>query len=190
MGPQAAAMDLPARMTFTVRLDRDPDTLVPGIQAALRDLEPLATLTNVVPLNQIVSNSISAPRFYAVLLGTFAAVAIVLAAVGIYGLLAYTVAQRVREIGVRMALGASRRGILALVLGHGALLAAIGVTAGLVGAFVVTRYLSSLLFGITPLDPATFIAVSLVFGGVALLAAYVPARRATRVDPLVALRSE
>jgi putative ABC transport system permease protein len=97
---------------------------------------------------------------------------------------------RVREFGVRMALGAPRRGILALVLGQGAALAGIGVVAGLAGAFAVTRYLSSLLFGITPLDPATFVAVSVVFAGVALLASYVPARRATGVDPLVALRSE
>jgi putative ABC transport system permease protein len=114
----------------------------------------------------------------------------VLAAIGLYGLLAYSVAQRRREIGVRMALGAQRRGILALVLGQGALLAGIGVVAGLAGAFAATRYLSSLLFGITPLDPATFVAVALVFAGVALLASYVPARRATGVDPLVALRSE
>jgi putative ABC transport system permease protein len=137
-----------------------------------------------------VWNSIAVPRFHATLLGAFAALAMLLAAVGIYGLLAYTVAQRTREIGVRMALGASRRGILALVIGQGAVLAGIGVAAGLAGAFASTRYLSSLLFGITPLDPATFVAVALVFAAVALFASYVPARRATRVDPLVALRSE
>jgi putative ABC transport system permease protein len=147
-------------------------------------------MTAVTPLSRIVSNSMAAPRFYAAALGAFAGVALVLAAIGLYGLLAYSVAQRTREIGVRMALGAQRGGILALVLGQGALLAGIGVVAGLAGAFAVTRYLSSLLFGITPLDPATFVAVALVFAGVALLASYVPARRATGVDPIVALRSE
>jgi hypothetical protein len=129
-------------------------------------------------LSRIVSNSMAAPRFYAAALGTCAGVALALAAIGLYGLLAYSVAQRTRETGVCMALGAPRRGILALVLGQGAVLAAIGVAAGLAGAFAVTRYLSSLLFGITPLDPATFVAVALVFAGVALLASYVPARRA------------
>jgi putative ABC transport system permease protein len=178
------------RMTFAIRAERDPDALVPAINAALRDLEPRSAITSLAPLTRIVSNSIAAPRFYAAALGTFAGVALVLAAIGIYGLLAYSVAQRTREIGVRVALGAPRAGILALVLGQGAVLAGFGVAAGLAGAFASTRYLSSLLFGITPLDPATFAAVALVFAGVALLASYVPARRATSVDPLVALRSE
>jgi putative ABC transport system permease protein len=163
---------------------------VPAINAVRRDLEPRSAITSLAPLTRIVSNSIAAPRFYAALVGTFAGLALVLAAIGIYGLLAYSVAQRAREIGVRMALGAQRRGILALVLGQGAVLAGIGMVVGLAGAFAVTRYLSSLLFGITPLDPATFVAVALVFAGVALLASYMPARRATGVDPLVALRSE
>jgi putative ABC transport system permease protein len=187
-GPMASA--LWAGMTFAVRAERDPEALVPAINAALRDLAPRSAITSLAPLTRIVSNSMAAPRFYAAALGTFAGVALVLAAIGLYGLLAYSVAQRTREIGVRVALGARRRGILALVLGQGAVLAGIGVGAGLAGAFAVTRYLSSLLFGITPLDPATFVAVALVFAGVALLASYVPARRATSVDPLVALRSE
>jgi predicted permease len=179
-----------AGVTFAVRADRDPEALVPAINAVRRDLEPRSAITSLAPLTRIVSNSIAAPRFYAALVGTFAGLALVLAAIGIYGLLAYSVAQRAREIGVRMALGAQRRGILALVLGQGAVLAGIGMVVGLAGAFAVTRYLSSLLFGITPLDPATFVAVALVFAGVALLASYMPARRATGVDPLVALRSE
>jgi len=187
-GPDAAYLWTGA--IFAVRAERDPDALVPAINATLRELEPRSAITSLAPLTRIVSNSMAAPRFYAAALGTFAGVALVLAAIGLYGLLAYSVAQRTREIGVRMALGAQRRGILALVLGQGALLAGIGVVAGLAGAFAVTRYLSSLLFGITPLDPATFMAVGLVFAGVALLASYVPARRATGVDPLVALRSE
>ncbi|HEX5110328.1 MAG TPA: ABC transporter permease [Vicinamibacterales bacterium] len=177
-------------VTFAVRAERDPEALVPAINAVRRDLEPRSAITSLAPLTRIVSNSMAAPRFYAALVGTFAGLALALAAIGIYGLLAYSVAQRTREIGVRMALGAERRGILALVLGQGAVLAGIGMVAGLAGAFAVTRYLSSLLFGITPLDPATFVAVSLVFAGVALFASYMPARRATVVDPLVALRSE
>jgi putative ABC transport system permease protein len=175
---------------FAVRAARDADALVPGIDRVLRDLEARSAMTSVTPLTRIVSNSLSAPRFYAATLGAFAGVALVLAAIGLYGLLAYSVAQRTREIGVRMALGAPRRGILALVLGQGAALAGIGMAVGLAGAFAVTRYLSGLLFGITPFDPATFAAVALVFAGVALFASYVPARRATGVDPLVALRSE
>ena len=178
------------RVIFAVRAERDPEALVPAINAARREVEPRSAITSLAPLTRIVSNSMAAPRFYAALVGTFAGLALVLAAIGIYGLLAYSVAQRTRDIGVRMALGAQRRGILALVLGQGAMLAGIGMVAGLVGAFAVTRYLSSLLFGITPLDPATFVAVSLVFAGVALFASYMPARRATGVDPLVALRSE
>jgi putative ABC transport system permease protein len=187
-GPVAGAVW--ARAIFAVRAEGDPDALVPAINAVRRDLEPRSAITSIAPLTRIVSNSMAAPRFYAALVGTFAGLALVLAAIGIYGLLAYSVAQRTREIGVRMALGAQRRGILALVLGQGAVLAGIGLVAGLVGAFAVTRYLSSLLFGITPLDPATFVAVSLVFAGVALFASYMPARRATGVDPLVGLRAE
>jgi predicted permease len=187
-GPMANALG--TGVVFAVRVERDPEALVPAINTLLRDLEPRSAITSLAPLTRIVSNSMAAPRFYAAALGTFASVALVLAAIGLYGLLAYSVAQRRREIGVRMALGAQRRGILALVLGQGALLAGIGVVAGLAGAFAATRYLSSLLFGITPLDPATFVAVALVFAGVARLASYVPARRATGVDPLVALRSE
>jgi predicted permease len=177
-------------VTFAVRAEGDPEALVPAITATLRALEPRSAITSLAPLTRIVSNSIAAPRFYAAALGTFAGVALVLAAIGLYGLLAYSVAQRTREIGVRMALGAPRRGILALVLGQAAVLAGIGLVAGLIGAVAATRYLSSLLFGITPIDPVTFVAVSLVFAGVALFASYMPARRATSVDPLAALRSE
>jgi putative ABC transport system permease protein len=133
---------------------------------------------------------ISRPRFYAVLLGIFAAVAVTLAAVGLYGVMAYSVTRRTREIGIRMALGAARADVLSLVLGQTLVLTVVGITLGLAGSAAFTRYLAGLLFGLTPLDPTTFIAVALVFGAVATGAALVPARRATNVDPLIALRYE
>jgi len=136
----------------------------------------------------LVSNSISRPRLYAVLLGIFAGVAVTLAAVGIYGVLAYAVTQRTREIGIRMALGAERSNVMGLVMGQSASLVALGIALGLAGAAAVTRYLDTMLFGLTPRDPATLITVSLTLAAVATLASYVPARRATKVDPLVALR--
>jgi putative ABC transport system permease protein len=137
-----------------------------------------------------VSNSIARPRLYAVLMGVFAGLAVALAAIGIYGVMAYGVAQRTREIGIRMALGAQRLEVLGLVVGQGLSLAGIGIVLGLGGAAGVTQYLEGMLFGITPLDPATFVVVSLLFAAVAALAAFVPARRATKIDPIIALRVE
>jgi putative ABC transport system permease protein len=125
-----------------------------------------------------------------VLLGIFAGVAMILAAIGIYGVLSYVVAHRAREIGIRMALGAQSIRVLSVVLRQTTTLTAIGVAVGLAGAAALSRYLEGLLYGLTPLDPTTFLAVVVVFGVVATVASYVPARRATRVDPLVALRSE
>jgi putative ABC transport system permease protein len=141
-------------------------------------------------MNRLVASSVARPRFYAVMLGVFAGVAGLLAAIGIYGVLAYAVTQRTQEIGVRMALGAQRAQILALVLRKGAILTVVGIALGLVGAAVGTRVLQGMLFGITPLDSKTFMVVSLMFALVATFACYVPARRATKVDPMVTLRSE
>jgi ABC-type antimicrobial peptide transport system permease subunit len=124
------------------------------------------------------------------MLGVFAGVAGVLAAIGIYGVLAYAVMQRTQEIGIRMALGAKRGQVVTLVIRQGAILAAVGIGLGLAVAAAGARFLQGLLFGITPLDPKTFVAVSLMFGLVTTFASYVPARRATKVDPMVALRSE
>jgi putative ABC transport system permease protein len=132
---------------------------------------------------------VAKPRFYAVMLGAFAGTAAFLAAIGIYGVLAYAVARRTQEIGIRMALGAQRAQVLALVLKRGLILTAVGIAIGLAGAAAGSRLLQGMLFGISPLDARTFAAVSLAFALVAAFASYVPARRATLVDPMVALRS-
>ena len=175
---------------YAVRSHGDPGPMVAGIRAMVRQLDDEAPLYNVVTLEEIVSNSIRLPRLYAVLLAIFGGIAAGLAAVGIYGVIAYSVAQRTREIGVRMALGAKRYQVIGLVLGHGVIWTALGVGLGLGGAAALSRYLASLLFGLTPLDAVTFVTVAAAFTVVATIAAYVPARRAATIDPSVALRCE
>jgi ABC-type antimicrobial peptide transport system permease subunit len=147
-------------------------------------------IAKVAPLTVIVKDSLTQSRFSMLLLSAFGALALILASIGIYGVISYSVGQRTREIGVRMAVGAQRRNVLGLVLGQGARLAGLGIAIGLVAAIGVTRLMASLLFGVAPRDPLTFFAVPVLLMAIALLACYIPARRAMRVDPMVALRSE
>ena len=145
---------------------------------------------NVTGMEQLVSDSMAQRRFSMFLFGIFAAVALVLASVGLSGVMAYSVTQRTHEIGVRMALGASRGQVLRLVVGQGMILSAVGLGLGVAGALAATRLMAKLLFGVGATDPTTFVVIALVLGLVALVASYLPARLATRVDPMIALRYE
>jgi predicted permease len=179
--------------TIVVRTPLEPVSVVPAIKAAVYGVGSDQPVFNVQTMQQIASESMSAQRFPMILLGAFAALALLLASVGIYGVISYSVTQRVHEIGIRMALGAEKQNVFRMVVGHGLRLALAGLTIGTVAALILTRVLSSfshLLYGVGSNDPATFIAVALVLTGVAILACYIPARRATRVDPIVALRYE
>ena len=177
-------------LSFAVRTGDAPDQAAALVTRVVRATDAGAGIDAILPLERLVASSVAGPRFHAVLLAVFAGVAAALAAIGIYGLLAYAVEQRTREIGLRMALGAQRRQVLALVLRRGVALTLTGLTLGAAAAAGAARVLESLLFGVTPVDGTTYASVLLLFFLVALLAAYVPARRATRVDPLVALSAE
>ncbi len=177
-------------MRIVARTKSDPSLVVGAIREALKAIDKDQPIDKVTTMSSVVSRSIGARRFYMQLLGMFAALAFILAAVGIYGVVSYSVAQRTREIGIRVALGAQSRDVLGLVVKEALRLTVLGVILGLAGAFAATRILRSLLFEVTPTDPATFICLSLLLTLVALLASYIPARRATKVDPLLALRWE
>ena len=180
----------PGRTNLVVRTHGDPLSIVGGVRKEVQAIDPDQPIAAVKPMTEWVESSVAAPRYRTTLLALFAALAMVLAATGIYGVMSYSVAQRTHEIGVRMALGARRADVLKLVVRQGMLLAIVGVIVGLLGAFALTRVMSSLMFGVTTKDPITFVAVSLLLVGVAFIACFVPARRATKVDPLVALRYE
>jgi putative ABC transport system permease protein len=147
-------------------------------------------VADVNALEQITGAAINGPRFMLLLIGIFAGVALVLAAVGIYGVISYSVSQRSHEIGVRMALGAQQSDVMKLIIKQGVILVLIGATIGVGAALALTRVMGSLLFGVSATDPLTFALISLLLGGVALLACYIPAKRAIRVDPMIALRWE
>jgi predicted permease len=177
-------------MYVAARTSGDPGALAQALTTEARAIEPNVPVYDVKPMTERLSDSLARRRFAMTALGLFALVAMLLAAVGIYGVMSYSVAQRTREIGVRVALGASRWDVLGLVLRRGMLLAALGIGAGLAGALPLARVLGSLLFGVSASDPVTYAAISLLLALAALLACYIPARRATKVDPMVALRYE
>ena len=176
-------------MTLIVRSTSPRHQLV-AVTSVIRSMDPELPLAEVATMQELISESTSQPRFQSLLLALFACVALLLAAVGLYGVLAFAVAQRTREIGIRMALGAAPAAILHTVVRQGLGLVLLGLGIGLAVAFGLTRFLASFLFGVTPTDPATFAGVAALLVGVALFACYLPARRATRVDPMVALRYE
>jgi putative ABC transport system permease protein len=175
---------------LVVRTDVDPASLAATVRNAVWEIDKEQPVSNIRTMEDILADSIARQRFSMLLLGVFAGVALLLAAVGIYGVMSYSVAQRTHEIGIRMALGAQTSAVLKLAVGYGLKLVVAGVVIGLVAAFVLTRLMSTLLFGITATDPATFALISLLLIAVAAIASYIPARRATKVDPLIALRYE
>ena len=177
-------------MNLVVRTASDPASMVPAIRNQVLSVDKDQPVSDIMTMEQRVAKSVAAKRFVMSLLGAFSILALGLAAVGIYGVMAYLVTQRTQEIGVRMALGAQKRDVLRLVVGKGMVLAIVGTAIGLLASLALTRLMRSLLFEVTPTDWLTFVIVSVVLLAVALLACYIPARRATKVDPLVALRYE
>jgi predicted lysophospholipase L1 biosynthesis ABC-type transport system permease subunit len=181
----------PARgITFVVRAARDPLALAAAVRRVMREVDAKLPIVRLEPLESVVAQSMARPRFTMTLLGLFAAVALALGCIGLYGVLAYAVTQRTRELGIRMALGAPNASLAGSVLRQGMLFALVGLAAGALAALGVTRLLEGMLFGVTATDPATFGAMAAFMVGVALLACLIPTLRALRVDPVVALRAE
>jgi putative ABC transport system permease protein len=168
----------------------DPLSIAGAVAEVVHRSEPNLPVTHVMTMDNLISDSVSPRRFASVLVAIFAGLALLLAAVGIYGVTSYTVSQRTQEIGLRIALGAQTHAVRRLILGHTLKLTLIGVTFGLVGSYLLAQFLGSLLFGVGMHDPLTFLGVAILLIAVALAASYVPARRAMRVDPIVALRYE
>jgi predicted permease len=182
--------DIQSYLTVVVRAAGDPGALAPAIQAAVASLDRDLPVADVVTMQQVVDGALWQPRFSTTLLAAFAGLALALAGVGIYGVMSYDVGRRTPEIGIRMALGARPADVLRSVLAQGAKLTLAGTAIGVAGALLLTRYLRTLLYGVSPNDPLVLAGAALVLGAVAMLAVWLPARRATRIDPLQALRSE
>jgi putative ABC transport system permease protein len=177
-------------MTVIIKGAGDPNQLIAAVRQKLREIDPDQPIYAIRTMDDIRAESVAPERLNLTLLSIFAGIALVLAVVGIYGVMSYSVTQRTHEIGIRMAIGAQPRDVFRMIIRQGMMLALIGVAVGLVGAFLLTRLMASLLFGVEPTDPATFVAIALLLTGVALVACYVPGRRATKVDPVVSLRYE
>ena len=184
-------------MTLAIRASCGPASascdaahFTPAIRATVRELDPNVPLAEVQTMSSLVDGATARERFYLMLLTTFAAVALALAAVGIYGVMSYAVSRRTHELGLRMALGARPTQLLVSVVRDGMTVAAIGGAIGIIGALAVSQLMATLLFGVEPTDPMTFVAVATTLGVVALIACYIPARRVTKIDPLAALRGD
>ena len=188
--PDAMLPSLAPRMNLIIRTTADPLSLTAAVRREVQALDPNQPVYNVSTMEQTLDQSLVTQRLSMTLLAFLASLALILAAVGIYGVMSYTVTQRSHEIGIRMAIGAQPRDVFKMVIGRGMMLALIGVAFGLVGAFGLTRLMATMLYGVEPTDPATFVSIGILLIGVALVACYVPGRRATKVDPLVALRYE
>jgi ABC-type antimicrobial peptide transport system permease subunit len=187
----SAAWDWTDRtLTVAARSDADAVSLLAPLRQAVAEVDPSLPLYNLGTMQGRVVESLAESRFSTMLLSAFSLIALVLAAIGVYGIISYGVTQRTQEIGIRVALGAQRRDVLTLVVRHGAALAAVGLALGLTGAFALSRYLGTLLFQVSPTDPPTFAAGTAVLSAVAVLAALLPARRAAMTDPMTALRNE
>jgi predicted permease len=177
-------------VAVVLRTDGDPTAMTGAVRRAVAQLDPREVVYGVTTMDDVLAGSLAARRLSMILLSAFAVLALLLSCIGIYGVISHLVGQRTHEIGVRMALGAQSGDVMRLVLGHGARMALIGVAAGLAAALALTRLMAHQLFGVTAHDPLTFSAVAVLLASVSLLACYVPARRAVRVDPLIALRYE
>jgi len=177
-------------MNLVIRAESDPTNLAAAVRREVKAIDSDQPVAAVKTMDEWMSTSVAGPRYRTSVLGLFALVALILASTGIYGVMSYSVTQRTHEIGVRMALGARRLDVLKLVVRQGMSLVGVGVFIGLIAAFALTRVMSSLLFEVTPKDPLTFTGVAVFLALIALFACYIPARRATKVDPLVALRYE
>ena len=177
-------------MTVVMKTSVPPLSVSDAARAQVGAVDPSLPVSNIGTLDGVVAKSISQQRFYMLLFAIFAAVAMVLAAIGIFGVLSYAVSQRTREIGIRMALGAREGSVIRLIVVQAMILVVTGVAAGTIAALFLSQTMTKMLFGVTPTDPATFASVAGVLLGVALFASYLPARRATRVDPVIALRAE
>jgi predicted permease len=177
-------------LAIVLRTDGDPAAMANAARVALAEHDPGQPIFDVRPMSELVASSLAQRRFALMLMLVFAAVALLLAAVGIYGVMSYTVAQRTQEIGIRIALGASPSSVLAMVVKDGMLLVAAGLIVGLAGALALTHLVSSMLYGVSATDAPTFAAIAAVLAGTALVATIIPARRATRVDPMLALRAD
>lgn len=181
---------VPDEMSVVLHTTRDEHSVVPEVRRALHELDPDLAVAHVETLDEILADSVAQPRFYMLLLTAFAVVAILLAAIGIYGVIAYLVGQRKREIGIRIALGASPSRVVRMVVTEGVAMVAIGIAVGVVGAVALTQLMRALLFLTKPTDPITYILVTLVLAAVALIASSVPALRAANVDPSLAMRTD